>query len=287
MSEGKRSVLITGCSDGGMGSALAVAFHSAGLHVYATARDLSKMRSLTALGIATLELDIQSSSSIEKCVGRLTSLDILINNAGATYTMPVADLDIAEAKRTFDLNVWSQIAVTHAFLPLLLESRNAIIANHTSTGVHMSIPWQSVYNASKAAFSRFSETLRLELQPFGVQVVELKTGGVKTNVVKNLQAKHPVLPDNSIYSAAKKDVEKALRIEWFEGMGVAPEQWAKEVAGDLLMDKPPPVIWRGESATKARIASFFPFGWFDGMLKKMTGLDKIGTIVERQRQHRQ
>ncbi len=107
MAVSKRTVLITGCSEGGMGSALAVAFHEAGLHVYATARDLSKMTHLTSLGIHTLVLDIQSSSSIANCVAELSSckIDILVNNAGASASMPIADLSLSEAKKLFDVNV--------------------------------------------------------------------------------------------------------------------------------------------------------------------------------------
>ena len=196
--------------------------------------------------------------------------------------MAVADIPIAEAKKLFDLNVWSNIAMTQAFLPLLLKSPRAMIVNHTSVGVGMSIPFQAVYNASKSAMSTFSDTLRLELQPFDISVVELKTGGVKTNIAKNVQAKGPELPSGSIYTPAKEQVEKALRVEYFESMGVPPEQWAKEVVGDLLRKVPPPVIWRGESAFAARIGSFFPHGWFDGMVKKMTGLDKVESIIRKQ-----
>lgn len=82
MSPSKRTVLITGCSDGGLGAALALAFHEAGLHVYATARNPSKMSQLAALGMETLTLDILSDSSIAACRSKLSSLDILVNNAG-------------------------------------------------------------------------------------------------------------------------------------------------------------------------------------------------------------
>src|ERR1700712_4043024 len=122
MSTSKQTVLITGCSDGGLGAALAIAFHEAGLHVYATARNPSKLEEVKSHGIETLTLDVLSDSSIAACVAKLSQLDILVNNAGAAYSMPVTDLAIAEAKKLFDLNVWSYIAVTQAFLPLLLKS---------------------------------------------------------------------------------------------------------------------------------------------------------------------
>ncbi|KAK3701342.1 hypothetical protein LTR37_015564 [Vermiconidia calcicola] len=284
MANSKRTVLITGCSEGGMGAALAREFHNAGLHVYATARDVSKMKSLEALGIETLPLDIQSDPSIEACAKQISRLDILINNAGGQMTMPIADLSILEAKKLFDLNVWGHIAMTQAFLPLLLKSPKAIIANHTSVGAGMAIPWQSIYNTSKAALSMFSDTLRLELQPFDIAVVNLRTGSVKTNVVKNLQAREPQLPEGSIYAPARELMEKALRIDWvdFEKTGVTAEQWAKEVVADLLKKTPPLAIWRGELAGMARMGSVLPATCFDGMVRRMTSLDKIEGVIRKQ-----
>lgn len=283
MSNSKRTVLITGCSDGGIGAALAVAFDEAGLHVYATARNASKMEYLASLGIETSMLDVQSESSIAACVSRLSSLDILVNNAGTQHLMPVVDVSLPEARKLFDLNVWSHIAVTQAFLPLLLESSNGgMIVNQTSVGAVTTIPFQAIYNASKAAMAMLSDSLRLELQPFGITVVDLRTGVVRTNLIKNLNAsQQPSLPKGSIYEPAKEAVEKALRQEGFEDQGRPAEKWAKLVVQDLLKKKPPPVIWRGESAWLTRLATVLPFGMFDGMVKKLTGLDIVERTVRR------
>jgi len=146
-----------------MGAALAIAFHEAGLYVYATARDRSKMANLVSLGIEILELDILSESSIAACVNKISSakLDILVNNAGASASMPISDLSLAEAKQIFDVNVWAQLAVTQAFLPLLLKSKGMIV-NQTSVVSTMAVPFQSAYNSSKAAMAMFSDSMRLE-----------------------------------------------------------------------------------------------------------------------------
>lgn len=146
-----------------MGAALAIAFHEAGLHVYATARNISAMAHLASLGIETLALDIQSDASIAACVSAVSSrnLDILVNNAGASASMPISDLSLAEAKQLFDVNVWAQLAVTQAFLPLLLKSKGMIV-NQTSVVSTTAVPFQSAYNASKAAMAMFSDSLRLE-----------------------------------------------------------------------------------------------------------------------------
>ena len=269
------TVLITGCSDGGMGAALAKEFHSSGYDVYATARDQSKMISLSTLGIKTVTLDIQSQSSIDHCVKSAPHLDILVNNAGASYTMPIVDMSIAEAKKLFDCNVWGHLALTQAFMPRLLASKKAMVVNHTSVGVHAALPFQAAYNASKAAMCMFSDILRLELQPFDIQVVNLKTAGVKTNIVQNIRARQPQLPASSIFAPAKELVESALRSEWVGDRGITAEEWARGVVADLRKSSVPPVIWRGESAWLARIGSVVPFGWMDGTYKKMTGLEKI------------
>jgi 1-acylglycerone phosphate reductase len=273
MTSQKQTVLITGCSDGGLGAGLALAFHNAGLHVYATARNPAKMTELASLGIETMTLDVLSDASIADCVEKVPRLDILVNNAGAAYSMPFSDLDITEAKKLFDLNVWSYLTVTQAFLPLLLESKG-IIVNHSSSGSVLTLPFQSAYNASKSAVARFSDTQRLELEPFGVKVIDLKTAAVKSNIINNqLDTKQPALPKDSIYQPAKEKIEKWLRGDDTLKEGMSAEQWGKLVVHDLLKKNPPLNIWQGNQAWLAWVASLAPLGMFDGFAKKMTGLD--------------
>ena len=280
MSGPKRTVLITGCSDGGLGAALAVAFHKAGLHVYATARNPSKMSHLVSLGIETLTLDVLTDSSIKACVSKLPSLDILVNNAGATYLMPIVDVSIPEAKKLFDLNVWSYIAVTQAFMPLLIKSKGMVV-NQTSVAGCTTVPFLGVYSASKAAMVLISDTLRLEMESFGVKVVDLRTAMVKTNIIQNMREENkPALPKGSIFEPAKEVVEKCLRQESLEGKGIEAEEWAKQIVKSLTVKgKPKPVLWNGESAWLSWFATMLPFGTMDGFIKKFTGLDVVAKAV--------
>ncbi|RFU34822.1 hypothetical protein B7463_g1548, partial [Scytalidium lignicola] len=283
MASSKRTVLITGCSEGGMGAALAIAFHEAGLHVYATARNLSKMTQLASLGIETFVLDIQSDSSIAACVSRLSSrnLDILVNNAGASASMPISDLSLPEAKKIFDVNVWSQLALTQALLPLLLKSKGMIV-NQTSVVSTTTIPFQSAYNASKAAMAMFSDSMRLELEPFDIIVVDLKTGAVSTNLIKNQKAETQIsLPKGSIYEPAREAVESAMRNDKMADAGMPAQQWAGQVVQDLLKKTPPATIWRGTNAKMGRIGTIFPHGILDGTIKKLTGLDVVEQMVRK------
>jgi NAD(P)-dependent dehydrogenase (short-subunit alcohol dehydrogenase family) len=319
-------ILITGCTPGGAGAALAGAFHNAGHKVFASGRDVEKLLPLRekGKGIRIVRLDITDQSSIEEAVKivagdgededvgdgddgkEVGGLDILINNAAAQYTMPLADVSLDAARKMFDLNVWGHLAVTQAFLPLLLKSAattlhttsttsgvggggarpfQPTVINHTSVGSLSALPWQGIYNSSKAALAMLTSTLRLELAPLGIRVVELKTGGVKTNIINNNHSdvnnntNADLLPENSIYSPAREVVEKAMSLDAMRGIGMSVDVWAEQVVGDVLGGRGcPEVIWRGEMAWLVRVASLLP-GWvFEGMVKRMTLLDVVERI---------
>jgi len=297
----KLSILITGCSSGGMGAALAISFHNAGHRVFATARNPSKLSPLTSLGIETLPLDITSSSSIASAVTAISSslgtagLNMLINNAAGSYTMPVADASLSSARALFDVNVWSQIAVTQAFIPLLLlatavpSSENhrplpahSMIVNHTSVGSMAALPFQGIYNSSKAALAMLTSTLRMELAPFGITVIDLKTAGVKTNMItnNNVNSNSDRLPEGSIYEPARKVVEEAMSQDGLRDKGISADEWAGEVSGVLLGRDPPAEIWKGEGARLVRVAVGMPGRVFEGAVKKMTKMDVVEGIIK-------
>lgn len=140
------TVLITGCSDGGIGSALALAFQSRGFFVFATLRDLKKASELARLpNVMILTLDVTNASHIAAVVQAVEgetggSLDYLINNAGRNHFMPLLDENIDVAKRIYDTNVWGTLAVTQAFAPFLIKSEGTLV-NITSISGYLNIPW--------------------------------------------------------------------------------------------------------------------------------------------------
>jgi 1-acylglycerone phosphate reductase len=292
----KRTILVTGCSDGGLGAALALELNRTGWRVFATARNPAKMTQMDAAGIEKLTLDVQSPESLAACVAEVSkmtdgSLDGLINNAGGGLSMPVMDLDIAEARQMFDLNVWSPVATAQAFLPLLLKAQNgAILANHTSVAGQFGLPFQGAYNASKAALSLISEAQRLELQPFGIKVVDIQTAVVKSNFFGNIAANEYTtkLPENSIYQIAREPVEQVLS-GFFGGKHVTETgqdagSWAKQVVRDLNKKNPPMAIMRGTNSWSVwLVVNFIPHGWLDFMAKQMTNLDKVEAAVKKQK----
>lgn len=280
----KRTVLITGCSDNSLGAALAIAFHKAGLHVYATARNPAKLSAAREAGIETLELDVLSEASIAACASKLSSLDILVNNAGTMLQTPISDLSIPDAKALFDLNVWSYLAVTKAFLPLLVKAEHGgLVVNQTSGAAVMPVPFQSVYNASKAAMASFSETMRLEFSPFDIKVVELRTTIVKSNMNAQKRTEGPVLPEGSIWMPAKELVETSMRGDQFVGRGWETHVWAEGVAKVLVKKNPPLVVYGGEAWFAAKIWPMLPHGSLDGTLKRLIGYGKVEEIIRRYR----
>ena len=128
-----KTVLITGCSAGGIGHALAEQFQKRGLTVFATARKLSKMSSLEKLpNVHLLSLDVTSASGIAATVEEVKSrtggkLDYLVNNAGQSLHMPTLDMDIEAGKKLFETNFWGPFQMIQAFAPLLIEAKGTIV----------------------------------------------------------------------------------------------------------------------------------------------------------------
>lgn len=158
--EEKKSVLITGCSDGGIGSSLAKAFHDKGVRVFATARDKQKMKALGDFSdITFLELDVTSQESIDaafEVVKKETNgkVDYLVNNSGAGYVMPFLDSSIETSQKMFDVNVWGVMRVTQTFAPLVIAAKGMIV-NNVSTAAVLGLPYQSKILKMKRIFLEY------------------------------------------------------------------------------------------------------------------------------------
>ncbi|KAJ6093514.1 NAD(P)-binding protein [Penicillium sp. IBT 16267x] len=272
----KKRILLTGCSANGIGAALALALARKGHHIFATARKLSKIpESLVSLSnVTSIQLDVTSPESITEAVRVVEDhgmgLDVLINNAGIGYTMPLLDVDIKIAQRTYDTNVWGVLRITQAFAPLLLRSRGKIVTLSSIGGV-TSTPWIGIYTSSKSAITTISETLRLELAPLGINVLTVMVGTVTTSF-------HSNEPEFSIPSSSH-----------FLGAGDTIAQWASGQAGpkgcpvqafadsivDDIMGKSG-MIWRGSYSKVLWFASKWMPQWlWDYLLSDQQGLDNL------------
>ena len=279
-----KTVLITGCSQGSLGEALALAFHNRGVHVIATARFVPKMKNLESKKIDILPLDVTDPSSITSCVSSFSAitngrLDILLNNSGGGYSMPLVDASLEKARHVFELNVFSILAMTQAFMPLLLKSEHgAMVVNSTSISSVATVPMTGVYNSSKAAAAMITDNLRLELAPFKIRVVDLKTGAVRSGFIDNMNSgTKPTLPDNSIYAVAKAEVEKSMLTGCVRDKDMVPaDVWAGHVVEGLLVKEPELRIWKGGNSWLTWVAKrFLPFTFLDGEMNKIGSLDVV------------
>lgn len=138
----KKTALITGCSQGGIGEALVRAFAAKGFHVFATLRNTSKAGKLAQMdGVEILQLDVSSTEPIKQAAKIVTertdgALDVLVNNAGQDFVMPLLDASLDDVKRLYDINVWSILATTQSFAPLLIKPKGTL-CNICSTAACM------------------------------------------------------------------------------------------------------------------------------------------------------
>jgi NAD(P)-dependent dehydrogenase (short-subunit alcohol dehydrogenase family) len=135
--------------------------------------------------ITLLELDVTSPSSISNAFSTISNrtsgkLDYLLNYAGHGYTIPFIDTNIDIAQKMFDVNVWGAMRVTQAFASLVIKAKGTIVMAG-STAELLGVPFQAAYCGSKAALQVMTDALRIEIQPFGVRVLYVTTGYVKTN----------------------------------------------------------------------------------------------------------
>jgi NADP-dependent 3-hydroxy acid dehydrogenase YdfG len=178
-------VLVTGCSTG-IGRALARELKVAGHRPFATARKLDAIADLASEGIETLRLDVNDPRSIEAAVGsvarRAGRIDVLINNAGINFFGPAMEMKIEEVRAVFETNVVGLVAVTQSVFPHMVEQRAGRIVNLGSVVGLLPTPFAATYCATKSAVHMLSEVLRMEAQPFGIEVVVVQPGGVQSSI---------------------------------------------------------------------------------------------------------
>ncbi|KAK3327467.1 putative short-chain dehydrogenase/reductase [Cercophora scortea] len=274
----KKTVLITGCSEGGIGWAIAKAYQARGYHVFATLRYPAKAGSVLAglSDVDILPLEVTSDESIRQCAAEVEtrtagSLDVLVNNAGADFVMPLLDTSIAEAKRLYDLNVWAVLALTQAFAPMLIKARGAVLNIASINGV-LDMAWSGIYNSSKAAEVSISESLRLELAPLGVRVLTAMVGAVHTPIHDKAGALN--LPETSYYQAAQKVIADQ-RAGVLKTNSQAVDVTARSLVRDVESGRVGKV-WRGGLASTVRYSvRLLPRGILERAANRVKGLEIV------------
>lgn len=189
----QKSVLITGATDG-LGLALALLLARRGYRVFAAGRSLERLAKIDAaaresnFAMESVVLDVTSDESVARAVNNTLSkcggLDVLVNNAGVNYTAAVEDLSMEDWRAQFETNVFGVLRVTRAVLPHMRDRRRGRILMMSSVSGLVTAPTQGAYSASKHAVEAISNALRLELYPFGIDVVLIEPGYIITGIQK-------------------------------------------------------------------------------------------------------
>lgn len=210
----KKVIVITGASSG-MGKDTALRLLEEGHIVYGAARRVDRMQDIVQAGGRALALDVTKQESIQQAIKQVLQeqdrIDVLWNNAGYSVNGAVENISYEEARRQFDVNLFGVAEMTKAVLPKMREQGHGKIINTSSIGGKMHMPvLASWYHASKFALEGWSDALRMELEPFGIDVVLLEPGGVSTEFVDVLSKPMMEKAKGTAYEEITQKVAKGL-----------------------------------------------------------------------------
>jgi NAD(P)-dependent dehydrogenase (short-subunit alcohol dehydrogenase family) len=234
-------VLITGASSG-IGREAARTLKKAGSVVYAAARRSEMMKDLENDGICVLQLDVTDEHSIEACVKSIIEregrIDILVNNAGYGSYGAIEDVPISEARRQFEVNLFGLARLTQAVLPSMRAKRFGRIVNISSIAGKIYTPFGGWYHATKFALEGFSDCLRLEVEPFGINVVVIEPGGIKTEW-GTIAAEHlrKISGSGAYAQAANQAADSMLRT--YRGDRLSPPSLVAEAIREAVAARKP------------------------------------------------
>ncbi|KAF5458100.1 hypothetical protein F2P56_022160 [Juglans regia] len=259
---GKEVVLITGCSAGGIGHALARAFAANNCHVVATSRSRGSMSDLENDSRFFLqELDVLSEDSVRHALSNVLEkygrIDVLVNNAGVQCVAPLAEIPLSALQHTFNTNVYGPIRLVQAVVPHMASRRKGKIVNIGSVTVMAPGPWAGAYSASKAALHALTDTLRLELRPFGIDVINVVPGAIRTNIAISAMANYNWMPEWNLYKPFEATIRERAHLS--QGFKSTPSDvFAKKTVAVVLKKNPPAWFSSGQYSTIMAIMNHLP-----------------------------
>ncbi|MDP9439734.1 MAG: oxidoreductase [Actinomycetota bacterium] len=241
-----RAVLITGCSTG-IGRATAERLASRGWRVYATARDVGKIEDLAGRGCAVLPLDVTDEDSmraaVEEVERREGTVGVLVNNAGYSQSGAVEGVPMEKVRRQFETNVFGLVRMCQLVLPGMRRQGWGRIVNISSMGGRLTFPGGGYYHATKYAVEALSDALRFEVAGFGVGVVIVEPGLIRTKFAEAATGSMEGSgPSDGPYASFDAAVERAVRNNYERGpflkLGGGPETVAATIERAITVERP-------------------------------------------------
>jgi len=226
----KKVILITGASSG-IGKDTAISLIKHGHVVYGAARRLEMMQDIIQAGGHAIKMDILKERNIDDVVNQIIKeqnrIDVLINNAGYGLWGAVETISIDEAKRQFDVNIFGLAYLTKKIIPFMREQKSGKIINMSSMGGKVYTPFGAWYHATKYALEGWSDCLRIELKSFGIDVILIEPGIIKTEFQDVMMDSTVERSIGTPYEKKLKALEKATQEMYARGIGSPPSTITK------------------------------------------------------------
>ncbi|HEX7322721.1 MAG TPA: oxidoreductase [Mycobacterium sp.] len=236
-----RTALVTGGSSG-IGEATARLLAANGFTVYAAARRVDRMRHLKDAAVNVIALDVTDDESVRRCVRSIVEaeggIDVLVNNAGYGSYGAIEDVPLEEARRQFEVNMFGLARITQLVLPGMRARGSGTVVNISSMGGKIYTPFGGWYHATKHALEGWSDCLRLEVEPFGIDVVVVEPGGIKTEWGVIAADNLAQVSGGGAYGEAARATAQRMR-ERYRGDGLSSPQVIAKAVLDAVTAKRP------------------------------------------------
>jgi len=246
LSSSNRKVAVVTGSSSGLGYEISLMLARNGFLTYATMRNLNKSENIKSvaskenLPIRINQLDVTDDVSVKDAVQAILSetgrIDVLVNNAGYVLSGAFEDLAMDEIKTQYDTNVFGLIRTTQTVLPIMRRQKSGIIVNISSGAGRFGYPGQSAYISTKFAVEGLSESMSYELEPFGIKVVVVEPGVIRTNIVNGMVVAKKSQDPNSPYLQIIQKMATVL--ENMMENGSPPDLVAKVVLNAVTNESP-------------------------------------------------
>ena len=219
MDSKQKVAIVTGCSSG-IGHEISLILARNGFPTYATMRNLQKGSDLKSIAedeklpLHFAQLDVTDENSVKKAIQTIHDeagrIDILVNNAGYGLTGAFEDLSLDEIKTQYETNVFGLIRTTQSVLPIMRKQRSGLIVNISSGAGRFGFPTGSAYVSTKFAVEGLTESMSYELEPFGIKVILIEPGVIKTNFFNSSVLAKKSQDPNSPYATLMKGMEDSV-----------------------------------------------------------------------------
>lgn len=269
-----RIALVTGASSG-IGEQTSRALRAAGFTVYGAARRAERMQPLTEIGVRTLAMDVTDEVSVRAGVDRIIQdagrIDVLVNNAGYGSYGAIEDVPISEARAQVEVNLFGAAELIRLVLPQMRAQRSGTVINISSMGGRITTPLGGWYHATKFALEALSDCLRLEVEPFGIQVVVIEPGSIDTEWGGIAADKLLAASGFGAYQAQARAMARSLRATAGDRRKSPPSVVADAVVAAATARRPRTRYPVGANARLAiALRSLLPDRAYDAVIRRMT-----------------